>query len=300
VVFLDDNQGLGMKAGVDVAGAVLSTGGLMLGIYAIVTSTQYGWKSAHTIEFATAAVVVLVAFFVLESRLAHPMIPLRLLRAKGLASSSLSRALAVVGLYSSLFIGVQMMQRVLHVSAIRTGLDFLPQAIGVMIMSLGLTAWIVRRLRAKVTALIGLGTALIGLVLFATSNPSTHYFPQLFFGLLFIGFGASTAFPPLITVGLAHIPRADAGIGSGVVNLSQQVAGAIAVAILGIVSTARSTSLLAHGDSQVNALAGGFRLAFIVGASCVAVAIVVTTVLVRSPAEVVAPSQEKTQEMVAE
>lgn len=92
-------------------------------------------------------------------------------------------------------------------------------------------------------------------------------------------------------------PRpSEAGIGSGVANLSQQVSGAFAVAVLGVASSARASSLLAHGESTANALAGGFRLAFIIAASCVAVAIVVTTVLVHSPADTVAPSDEKVSE----
>lgn len=272
----------------------------MLGIYAIVTSTQYGWRSAHTIEFAVAAVVVLVSFFILESRLSKPMIPLRILRAKGLGSSSLARALTVVGMYSTLFIGVQLLQRVHHFDAIRTGIAFLPQAVAVGVMALGLTAWIVRRLRPKYTALIGLSAALGGLVLFATSTPTTPYFPQLFFALLIIGVGVGAAFPPLFTVGLTNIPRDVAGIGSGVVNLSQQVAGAIAVAVLSVASSARTTSLLAHGDTSTNALAGGFRLAFIIAVSCVAAAIVVTAVLVRSPEVATdATSDHKTSEVVA-
>ena len=300
-LLLKENPGLGIRAGVDVGGAVLSTGGLMLGIYAIVTSTQYGWRSAHTVEFAAAAVVVLVSFFILESRLSKPMIPLRILRSKGLGSSSLARALTVVGLYSTLFIGVQLLQRVHHFDAIRTGIDFLPQAVAVAVMSLGLTAWLVRRLQPKYTALIGLIAALGGLVLFATSNLETPYFPQLFFGLLLIGVGAGSAFPPLFTIGLANIPRDVAGIGSGVVNLSQQVAGAIAVAVLSVASSARITSLLAHGDSSTNALAGGYQLAFIIAVSCVAVAIVVTAVLVRSPkVSVAATSDDKASEVVAQ
>jgi len=99
-LLLDENPGIGIRAGVDVGGAVLSTGGVMLAIYTIVTSTQYGWGSAHTIGFGAAAVIVLLSFFLLESRLANPLIPLRILRAKGLGSSSLARGLTVVGLYS--------------------------------------------------------------------------------------------------------------------------------------------------------------------------------------------------------
>jgi EmrB/QacA subfamily drug resistance transporter len=291
-LLLDENPGLGIRAGVDVGGAVLSTGGVMLAIYTIVTSTQFGWGSAHTIGFGAAAVIVLVSFFVLESRLANPIMPLRILRSKGLGSSSLARSLTVVGLYSSLFIGVQLFQRVLHFDAIRTGFAFLPQAVAVAVMSLGVTAWIVRRLGPKATALVGIGVVLVGLTLLASSNPATAYFPQLFFALLLIGVGAATTFPPLFTIGLADIPRGDAGLGSGVANVSQQVSAAIAVAVLGVASSGRTSSLLAHGESAVNALAGGFRLAFIIAISCVAVAIVVTTVLVRSRAETTAPSVE--------
>jgi hypothetical protein len=101
----------------------------MLAIYTIVTSTEYGWGSAHTMGFGVAAAIVLASFFVLESRLANPLIPLRILRSKGLGASSLARGLTVVGLYSTLFIGVQLFQRVLHFDAIRTGFDFLPQAL---------------------------------------------------------------------------------------------------------------------------------------------------------------------------
>jgi EmrB/QacA subfamily drug resistance transporter len=297
-LLLDENPGIGIRSGVDVGGAVLSTGGLMLTIYTIVTSTEYGWGSTHTIGFGAAAVIVLASFFVLESRLANPLIPLRILWAKGLGSSSLARGLAVVGLYSTLFIGVQLFQRVLDFDAIRTGFDFLPQALAVAVMSFGVTAWMVRRLQLKTTALVGLGVVLVGLMLFASSNPTTTYFPQLFFALLLIGVGAGTAFPPLFTIGLVDIPHGDAGIGSGVVNVSQQVSSAVAVAVLGVVSSGRTSSLLAHGESTVNALAGGFRLAFIIAVSCVALAIVIATVLVRSRVETTETSVEPVAEVI--
>jgi EmrB/QacA subfamily drug resistance transporter len=297
-LLLDENPGLGIRAGVDVGGAVLSLGGLMLAIYAIVTSTQYGWGSAHTIGFGAAAAIVLVSFFVLESRLANPLMPLRILRAKGLGSSTLARGLTVVGMYSTLFIGVQMFQRVLHFDALRTGFAFLPLTLAVAVMSLGVTAWIIRRLRPKYTALVGLGALLVGLALFASSNPATMYFPQLSFAMLFVGVGAGVAFAPLFTIGLANIPHGDAGIGSGVVNVSQQVSTAIAVAVLSVASSGRTSSLLAEGESAVNALAGGFRLAFIIAVACVAVAIVVTTVLVRSRADTTATSVEPAAEVI--
>jgi MFS family permease len=253
---------LGFRAGLDVAGAVLSTAGLMLAVYAIVSSTQYGWSSIHTLGFGSAAIVVLVAFLLLESRLATPMMPIPVMRAPGLLASSLVRGLMVVGMYSTFFIGVLYFQHVLGYDPIRTGLAFLPQTLCVALMSAGVTARIMGRLQAKLTALIGLVILGGGLALFITSGVHTAYFPHLFLAVLLIGMGAAMAFTPLLTMALAHVPSKDAGIGSGIVNVSQQVSAALSVAVLGAVSTNRTATLLARGRSVPEALDGGYRLAF--------------------------------------
>ncbi len=101
--------------------------------------------------------------------------------------------------------------------------------------------------------------------------------------MLLIGFGAAAAFTPLLTIALAGVPGQDAGIGSGIVNVSQQVSGALSVAILGAVSTSHTASLLASGSSVIDALDGGYRLAFIVALISVLVAIVLGAVILRSP-----------------
>ena len=145
-MLIDDNVGLGIRSGLDVGGAVLSTGGLMLAVYAIVSSTEYGWSSTHTLVFGGAAVVVLAAFLLLESRLTHPMMPLDVMKAPGLLTSSLVRGLMVVGMYSTFFIGVLYFQHVLGYDPIATGLAFLPQTLMVAVMSAGLTARIMARL----------------------------------------------------------------------------------------------------------------------------------------------------------
>jgi EmrB/QacA subfamily drug resistance transporter len=262
VVLIEENAGLGFRAGLDVAGAVLSTAGLMLAVYAIVSSTQYGWSSIHTVGFGSAAIVVLVAFLLLESRLATPMMPIPVMRAPGLLASSLVRGLMVVGMYSTFFIGVLYFQHVLGYDPIRTGLAFLPQTLCVALMSAGVTARIMGRLQAKLTALIGLVILGGGLALFITSGVHTAYFPHLFLAVLLIGMGAAMAFTPLLTMALAHVPSKDAGIGSGIVNVSQQVSAALSVAVLGAVSTNRTATLLARGRSVPEALDGGYRLAF--------------------------------------
>ena len=283
IALIDENTGLGIRAGVDIGGAVLSTAGVMLAVYAIVSSTQYGWSSPHTLVLGAGAVVLLAGFIALETQLKNPMMPLQVLRAPGLLTSSIVRGLMVVGMYSTFFIGVLYFQHVLAFDPARTGLGFLPQTLMVAVMSAGLTTRIMGRLGAKATAIGGMAIVTIGLALFVWSGPHTHYFPQIFVAVLLIGFGAATAFTPLLTIALASVPAKDAGIGSGIVNVSQQVAGALSVAVLGAVSASRTTALLAAGKSEINALDGGYRLAFMVALASVLLAIVLGMLLLKRP-----------------
>ncbi len=303
VALIDENVGLGVRSGLDVGGAVLSTGGLMLAVYAIVSSSQYGWRSSHTLAFGGGAIVVLAAFALLESRMTHPMMPLQVMRSPGLLTSSLVRGLMVVGMYSTFFIGVLYFQHVLGFDPVVTGLAFLPQTLMVAVMSAGVTARIMGRFGAKTTALGGLVVVAIGLTLFVRSGPHTAYFPQIFLAVLLIGFGAATAFTPLLTVALAGVPAKDAGIGSGIVNVSQQVSGALSVAVLGAISTGHTASLLASGHSAMDALDGGYRLAFVVALASVLVAIILGFLIIRRSGAAPVADQEfeaESETMIAE
>jgi EmrB/QacA subfamily drug resistance transporter len=303
---IEENTGMGFRAGLDIAGAVLSTVGLMAAVYAIVSSSQYGWDSSHTLGFGAAALVILAAFFVLESRLATPMMPMPVMRSPGLLTSSLVRGLMVVGMYSTFFIGVLYFQHVLGYDPIRTGLGFLPQTLCVALMSAGLTTRIMNRIQPKWTALLGLVVLGAGLGLFITSGVHTAYFPHIFIAVLLIGLGASTAFTPLLTMAVANVPAQDAGIGSGIVNVSQQVSAALSVAVLGAVSSSRTATLLAQGRSTVDALDSGYRLAFTIALASVIVGIVLGFVILKPKsapeerAEVVEASGAASETMIAE
>jgi EmrB/QacA subfamily drug resistance transporter len=278
-VLIEESQGLGIHAGLDVLGALLSTGGLMLAIYTVVTSTEYGWASRHTLTFGLAALVVLALFFFLETRIATPMMPIRVLRSRGLGSSCLVRCLMVVGMFGTFYLGALFMQHVLGFGPIATGVAFLPQTLTVALMTLGPSARLIKIFKAKPTALLGFCSIITGLVLFALVNPETAYFPQVFFALLLIGLGGAMAFTPLLTIGVSNIPPADAGLGSGVINVSQQGGAAVAIAVLSVVSTNRTHALLASGQSTVNALAGGYRLGFVVAAVCAVAGAIVCALL---------------------
>jgi MFS family permease len=213
----------------------------------------------------------------------------------------------VVGMYSTFFIGVLYFQHVLGYDPIRTGLAFLPQTLSVALMSSGVTARIMRWLNPKVTALTGLAVLGAGLALLIRSGVGTAYFPLIFVALLLIGLGAAMAFTPLLTIAVAEVPAQDAGIGSGIVNVSQQVAAALSVAVLGAVSSEHTASLLASGKSTLDALDGGYRLAFTIALASVIVGFVLGSILLKRPAsssenpEVAAESEQAESEtMIAE
>jgi EmrB/QacA subfamily drug resistance transporter len=278
---IDENTGLGFGRGVDVAGALLSTLGMLGLVYAIVTSSDYGWGSAHTLGFAAASIVVLVAFVWWERRASDPIMPLRIFSSPGLVGSSVVRTLVVVGMYSIFFIGALYLQHILGYTTLQTGLAFLPQTLIVLVLSLGLTARIMSAMGAKRMAMLGIAIAMISLALFSLAGEHTHYFPLLFVAFLLIGLGAGMLFTPLITIAVGGVQPKDAGLGSGIVNVFQQVAAAIGVAVLGTISQDRTSSQLAAGHPAKAALLSGYNLAFVIAASSVAMALLLSAVLLR-------------------
>jgi EmrB/QacA subfamily drug resistance transporter len=278
-----ENPGLGIGRDLDVFGSILVTAALVLGAYAIVTSTRYGWGSAHTIAFGAASLALLVGFVLLEGRLRNPIMPLRIFRVPGLAASSAVRGLLITGMYASFFIGVLYLQHVRGYGVLQTGLAFLPQTVVLALLSLGITARLVIRFGPRVPLLIGLVTAGAGLLIIGQAGSGTHYLPDVALSFVLIGIGAGMAFMPLLTIGMAHVPAADAGLASGIINTSLQMSAAIAVAVLGTIATDRTQTLSARGEGHTAALLGGYHLAFIVASCCVGAAIIAALLLLRDP-----------------
>jgi EmrB/QacA subfamily drug resistance transporter len=278
---IPDDRGTGLADGVDWLGSLLVTVSLMTAVYAIVQATSHGWASSQVLGFGAVAVALMATFLTVESRIANPIMPLRILRLRGLVGSSAVRGFLVTGMYSTFFLGTLYLEHVLHYSALRTGLAFLPWTVTVGILSLGVTARLIARFGAMGVLLVGLATMIAGLGLLATAGVHTAFFPTIFFAYFAIGLGAGSSFTPLLTIAMADVPAQDAGLGSGIVNLSQQVAGALGLAVLGTVATNRSKALEAHGQTLASSLLGGYHLAFTVGAASIAVGIVTTLVVLR-------------------
>jgi EmrB/QacA subfamily drug resistance transporter len=279
--WITENQGLGIGRDVDAVGPILVTAAMMLAAYAIVTSSSHGWGSAHTLGFGAAALALLVAFVALEARRRNPIMPLRIFRIPGLAASSLIRGLLITGMYASFFIGVLYLQHVLHYGVLQTGLAFLPQTLGVAALSFGITAHLVTRFGPRMPLLGGLTASAAGLALLMTLGANSSYVTGVLPAFVLIGLGGGLAFMPLLTIAMANVPPADAGMASGIINTSLQLSGALGVAVLGTVATERTANLVAAGRPHTTALLSGYHLAFAVATACTGAAVLATLLTVR-------------------
>jgi EmrB/QacA subfamily drug resistance transporter len=274
------DKGLGLGHGVDWLGSLLVTASLMSAIYAIVEATGRGWTSLQVLGFGALAAVLMAAFFALEARIQNPIMPLRILRVRGLIDASLVRGLLVTGMYSTFFLGTLYLEHVRHYSALQTGAAFLPWTLTVAVLAQGITARLVDRFGPVSVITGGMASAIAGLLLFATVGPDTAFFPTIFLACFAIGLGIGTAFMPLLTLAMADVPVEDAGLGSGITNLSQQIGGALGLAVLSTIA-ANHTKALSDDHGPTSALIGGYQLAFLVGALAIGTGIVLAFALLR-------------------
>jgi EmrB/QacA subfamily drug resistance transporter len=292
---VDRDKGIGLRRGADAPGAALVTGALMLGVYTILEAGHYGWTSAHTLGFGAASVALLAAFVGRESRIANPLMPLRLFRSRNVAGANAVQALFVAGMFGMFFLGALYLQRVLGYDALEVGLAFLPVTLVIGTLSLGFSERLNMRFGARTTLIPSLVLIVAGLALFARAPVGGHYLPDALPVMLLLGTGAGLAFPSLMTLAMSGATRSDSGLASGLVNTSLQVGGAIGLAVLATLATTRTDNLVASGESHAAALTGGYHLAFAVGAALVVAALVVAVTVLR-PETAAAVHETQTEE----
>ena len=275
-----ENDGLGLSHGVDISGAVLITAALMLGVYGIVTAGQFGWTSTHTLGFEGAAVSLLIAFVLLESRLRNPLVPLRIFSIRSLVGATAARGLLFAGMFTNFFVGALFLQNVHGYTAFATGLAFLPTTLTIGVMSTGLAARMMARIGPRSLLLAGLAVIITALAILSGVDGGTGYAPTLLAAYVLLGAGAGMSFLPLLVISMSEVPLADAGLGSGFSNVVMQVGGALGLASITSVSTSS-----AAGTSA-------FQLAYVLAAIAVAAALAVALAVLRAtPA--VQPAQER-------
>jgi EmrB/QacA subfamily drug resistance transporter len=279
---VEDRPGLGLRAGADLPGAVLLTGGLMLGVYTILQVDEQGWGSAQTLGLGAVAVALLAAFVVRQGRIANPLMPLRLFHSRNVSGANVVIALLVVGMFGMFFLGALYLQRILGYSPLEVGLAFLPSTVVMGTMSLKLSGPLAMRYGPKAMLLVSLVSIGLGLVLFSLTPVDATYATQVMPATILIGIGAGLGFPSLMSLGMSGATPSDSGLASGLINTSVQVGGAIGLAVLATLATGRTDALRADGESVNAALNGGFHLAYLIGAGLVVVAIGAAVTVLRS------------------
>jgi EmrB/QacA subfamily drug resistance transporter len=282
---LDRDDGIGLRRGADVPGALLVVAALMLGVYTIVEVPGHGWGSAHTLGLGAVAIGLIAAFVAREATAAHPLVPLRIFRSRTVAAANAVQMLMVAGLLGMFFLGALYLQRVLGYGALEVGLAFLPVAVAIGTLSLGASARLIVRFGARATLVPGLVLVAAGLALFARAPVGAGYVRDLLPAMLALGVGGGLAFPALMTLAMSGATPEDSGLASGLVNTTQQVGGSLGLAVLATLSATRTADLRAGGAAADAALTGGYHLAFAIGAALVAAALGLALALLRPEAE---------------
>jgi hypothetical protein len=281
VRFVERDRGIGLRGGADVLGALLVTGALMLGVYTIVKAQDYGWGSVHTLGLGAVAVALLVAFVAREGRTQNPLMPLHILRSRNVSGANAVQMLMVAGLFGMFFLGSLYMQRVLGYSALEIGLAFMPVALLIGTFSLGFSARLNIRFGPRATLIPGLVLVAAGLAWFTRAPVGGSYVPDLLPSMVLLGIGAGLSFPSLMTLAMSGAAPSDAGLASGLVNTTQQVGGALGLAVLATLSTTRTETLLHDGKQVTTALTDGYQLAWTIGAALLVAALAFAVTILR-------------------
>ena len=278
---LPSAPGRAAGARIDVAGAATVTSASMLGVYAIVNGNELGWTSAATLGMLGIAAALLVSFIVIEMRVRDPLMPLGLLRLRNVSTANIVGVLWAAAMFAWFFISALYMQLVLGYSAMQVGLGFLPANIIMMAFSVGLSAKIVMRFGIRAPLVAGLLIAGLGLTLFAFSRIDGTFWMDVFPGMTLLGLGAGVALNPVLLAAMSDVDPSDSGIASGMVNTSFMLGGALGLAVLASLASARSGALLASGVDTRAALTGGYHAAFAVGAVFAVTAAATAALLIR-------------------
>jgi EmrB/QacA subfamily drug resistance transporter len=273
--YVQESHGEDMVRHFDTAGAVTVTASLMLLVYGLTQSTNIGWSSPRTIGVLLASAALMAAFIVIEMRSRSPLVPLDFFRRRTPTGANIIGFGLGTMVFGMFFLLSLYMQQVLGFSALKTGVGYLAVALTAVAAS-GVAQALVTRLGVKPVLTGGMLLLGGGLVYFTQVSVGGSYVTDLLPGFLLIGVGLGFSFVPVSIAALAGVTGKDAGLASGLINTSQQIGGAVGLAILTTIATTRTDRLLASGEAAPQALTEGFRLAFWAGAGFAALSLIAT------------------------
>jgi len=266
------------RANIDALGAVLVTGGMLLLVYSLVKAPDVGWGAGRTIAGLTGAAVILAAFVVNELRVPNPIVPLSILRVKGIAAADATQMVALAGFLPMFFFLTLYMQTVLGYSPIQTGVAYLPLT-GGFIIAAGISSQLFARIGTKPVVVVGTMVAAGGLYWLSRIPVDGSYVADILPGLLIVSIGLGGVFTGLTTAANAGVDEDKAGLAAGLLNTGQQLGSALGLAVLSALATAETRSILHGGrDSVATAATHGYQRALLAGA-CIALAATVIALL---------------------
>jgi EmrB/QacA subfamily drug resistance transporter len=267
----------------DIAGAILVTAGLTLLVYGLVTTDTYSWTSSRVLGSLAGAAVLLAGFIAVELRAKAPILPFSIFRLKSLTGANIVGLLLGAAIFSMFFLLSLYMQQVLGYSALKAGVAYLLVA-SVIIVAAGASQALVTRIGVRSVLITGMVLLVAGLVWFSQVSVHGSYATDLAPGFILAGIGLGFSFVPVQIASLIGVTHDEAGIASGLINTSQQVGGALGVAVLSTITFTRYDSYLGdHGNNLAlipNALVDGFHVAFLVGAGLALIGLVATLLFI--------------------
>jgi len=266
----------------DVAGAVTVTAALSVLVYALVDASSAGWGSTQTLGLIAVSVALLASFVAIELRAAKPLVPFSIFRIRTLTGANVVGLLVGASLISMFFFISLYMQQVLGYSAIHAGLSYLPLALVIM-ASAGIASQLVTKVGYKPVLAAGMLFIVIGLTWFSRVSVGGGFTTDILGPSLFAAAGLGFAFVTTTIAAVSGVEENEAGLASGLINTSQQIGGALGLAVLSTVATSRTDDAISSGGSNLHtALTEGFQSAFLGGAAIALLGFVLTLVLIRS------------------
>ena len=275
----------------DVLGAVLVTGGLTTLVYAITKASDYGWTSLASIGLFAASLTLLSAFVAVENRVSDPLMPLSIFRVRAVAGANVAGFILGAAVFGMFVMLTLYMQLVLGYSPMRTGFAYLAVA-GTAIIWANVAAVVVTRVGVKPVLGLGMTLVTISLVYFSQVSAGGSYVGDLLPGFLVLAAGMGLTFVPITIAGMAGVDDAQAGLASGLINTTQQIGGALGIAVMSAVATSVTSDSIVTGATQAAALADGFQAAFWVAAAVAFAGVVLPLALIRGDEIAAEPALE--------
>ncbi|WP_372790052.1 DHA2 family efflux MFS transporter permease subunit [Paraconexibacter sp.] len=285
---VEDRPGLGFGRGADIPGAVLITAGMMLGVYAILQGGEAGWGAPTTVLPGLIAIALVGTFLQRQRVISNPLMSLHIFRSRNVSGANAIMALLVAGMFAMFFLGALYMQRILGYDPLQVGLAYLPATVVMAILGLRFAETLIMRFGPRRILIPGLACNAVGLLLFARTPIDGNYVTDLLPTMVLMGLGNGLSFPALMTLAMSGATPEDSGLASGLVNTTVQGGGAIGLAVLATVATARTDAVSAAVVPSLGALNAGYHLAYVVGGVLVIAAIAIAVAVLRDgggPAE---------------